>query len=258
MVFDVPTRSVPGRELMEKQARVVLVVGAGDSLGSAVARRFGREGFTICAARRNGDKLEALCNEIAASGGKAHPFSLDAREEEQVVDLFEKIEKEIGPIEVTVFNIGANIKFSILETTVRKYYKVWEMGCFAGFLTGREAAKKMVPRGRGTIIFTGATASMRGASGFAAFAGAKHGLRALAQSMARELGPNGIHVAHVVIDGAIDTPWIRETFPDFVESIPAHGLLNPDDIAENYFMIYRQPINAWTHEIDLRPSIESW
>jgi len=243
---------------MESQAQVVLVVGAGDSLGSAVARRFGREGFTVCVARRNGEKLKPLCREIEKSGGKAHWFTLDARKEDQVISLFEKIENDIGPIEVTVFNIGANIKFSVLETTSRKYYKVWEMGAFAGFLTGREAARKMVPRGRGTIIFTGATASMRGANGFAAFAGAKHALRALAQSMARELGQKGIHVAHVVIDGAIDTPWIRENFPDFVNNIPAQGLLNPDDIAENYFMIYSQPINAWTHEIDLRPSIETW
>jgi len=243
---------------MEKQTKVALVVGAGDSLGSAVARRFGREGFTVCAARRNGEKLKPLCREIEDNGGKAHGFTLDARKEDQVISLFEKIENDIGPIEVTVFNIGANIMFGILETTSRKYYKVWEMGAFAGFLTGREAARKMVPRGRGTIIFTGATASMRGANGFAAFAGAKHALRALAQSMARELGQKGIHVAHVVIDGAIDTPWIRETFPDFVNNIPDHGLLNPDDIAENYFVLYKQPINAWTHEIDLRASIETW
>jgi len=238
--------------------KVAVVVGAGDGLGSAVTRRFGKEGFTVCASRRNGDKLEPLCREIKQTGGDAHGFSLDARKEEQVVDLFAKIEKEIGSIEVTVFNVGGNVRFGILETTAKKYYKVWEMGCFAGFLTGREAAKYMVPREQGTIIFTGATASMRGAAGFSAFAGAKHGLRALAQSMARELGPQGIHVGHVIIDGAINTPWIRQTFPDMVASRPSHGLLAPDEIAENYYMLYKQPKSAWTFELDLRPSIEKW
>ena len=243
---------------MNSQTKVVVVIGAGDSLGSAVARRFAREGYTICAARRDGDKLAPLCQEIRALGGNAFGFSLDARKEEPTVALFEKIEKEIGEIEVTVFNVGGNVMFPILETTAKKYYKVWEMGCFAGFLSGREAARWMVPRNRGTIIFTGATASMRGAAGFSAFAGAKHALRALAQSMARELGPQGIHIAHVVIDGAIDTPWIRETFPEMVASKPAHGLLNPKEIAENYFMLHNQPKSAWTFELDLRPSVEKW
>ena len=243
---------------MNSQTKGVLVIGAGDSLGSAVARRFGKEGFTICVARRNGEKLAPLCQEINEAGGHAIGFSLDARKEEPVVALFEKIEKEIGEIEVTVFNVGGNVRFGILETTAKKYYKVWEMGCFAGFLSGRESAREMVTRNRGTIIFTGATASVRGSAGFSAFAGAKHGLRALAQSMARELGPQGIHVAHVVIDGAIDTPWIRETFPEMVASKPAHGLLNPNEIAENYFMLYKQPKSAWTFELDLRPSVENW
>ncbi|MCP4756650.1 MAG: SDR family NAD(P)-dependent oxidoreductase [Proteobacteria bacterium] len=238
--------------------KIALVVGVGDGLGSAVARKFAGEGLTVCAARRNGEKLNDLCRQIGESGGIAHGFSLDARKEEQVVDLFDKIEREIGPIEVAVFNVGGNVRFGILETTVRKYTKMWEMGCLAGFITGREAARKMVPRGRGTIIFTGATASVRGAAGYAAFAGAKHGLKALSQSMARELGSKGIHVAHVVVDGAIDTPWIRENFSEWIKGKPDHALLNPDDIAENYLMLYKQPLNAWTHEIDLRPSIESW
>jgi len=245
-------------EKVNHQDKVALVVGAGDGLGSAIARRFAREGFSVCVARRNGEKLDPLCREIKDAGGKAFGFSLDSRKEEQVVDLFAKIEKEVGEIEVTVFNVGGNVRFGILETTAKKYYKVWEMGCFAGFLTGREAAKYMVPREQGTIIFTGATASMRGSAGFAAFSGAKHGLRALSQSMARELGPKGIHVAHVVIDGAIDTPWIRATFPDMVKSLPTHGLLAPDEIAENYAMLYNQPQSAWTYEMDLRPSIEKW
>ena len=193
--------------------RSALVIGAGDATGGAIARRFAREGFTACVTRRNADKLAPLVARIESEGGKARAFGSDARKEEQMVALVDTIEREVGPIEVAVFNIGANVRFPIRETTARVYFKVWEMACFAGFLMGREVAKAMVPRGRGTILFTGATASVRGSAGFSAFAGAKHALRALAQSMARELGPQGIHVAHVVIDGAIDTEFIRSNFP---------------------------------------------
>jgi len=157
-----------------------------------------------------------------------------------------------------VFNIGGNVRFPIREMTARVYYKTWEMACFAGFLMGREVAKVMVPRGRGTIIFTGATASVRGGAGFAAFAGAKHGLRALAQSMARELGPEGIHVAHSIIDGAIDTEFIRSNFPERAALKERDGILDPDAIAEAYWQLHRQPSSAWTHELDLRPWIEKW
>ncbi|MCH8884299.1 MAG: SDR family oxidoreductase [SAR324 cluster bacterium] len=238
--------------------KVALVIGAGDATGGAIARRFAREGFLTCVTRRHADRLEPLVRQIEEDGGEARAFGSDARKEEQVVELVETIERELGPIEVAVFNVGGNIQFSILEFTARKYYKVWEMGCFAGFLVGREVAKRMVPRGRGSILFTGATASMRGSSGFAGFAGAKFALRALSQSMARELGPLGIHVAHVVIDGAIDTKWTREMFADLVASRPADGILSPDDIAENYWMLHRQPRSAWTQELDLRPWDEPW
>ncbi len=182
-------------------AKVALVVGAGDATGGAIARRFARGGYTACVTRRSADKLAALVTQIEGSGGKARAFGSDARNEDAVIDLVTRIEAEVGPIEVAVFNIGANVRFPIREMTSRVYFKVWEMACFAGFLMGREVAKVMVPRRQGTIIFTGATASVRGGAGFAAFAGAKHGLRALAQSMARELGPEGIHVAHSIIDG---------------------------------------------------------
>lgn len=237
---------------------VALVVGAGDGLGSAVARRFARGGYVAALARRGGEKLEAACKAIEASGGKAHGFGVDARSEDQVVELFERIERELGPIEVAVHNIGANVNFSILEMDARKYTKVWEMACFSGFLVGREAARRMVPRGRGTILFTGATASVRGSAGFSAFAGAKHALRALAQSMARELGPRGIHVGHIVVDGPIDMPWIRQNFPEMVASRPADGLLAPDDIAQSYWTLHSQPRSAWTHELDLRPWVEKF
>jgi NAD(P)-dependent dehydrogenase (short-subunit alcohol dehydrogenase family) len=241
---------------MEK--KVCLVVGAGDALGGAIARRFAREGFITCVVRRTADKLQPLVEAIEKEGGKAFAYPCDARREEEVVALFEKIERAHGPIEVCVFNVGGNIRFSILEFTAKKYFKVWEMGCFAGFLTGREAARRMVPRGRGTILFTGATASLRGGSGFAGFAGAKAGLRMLAQSMARELQPKNIHVAHVVIDGPIDTEFVRGNFPDMVKSRPADGLLAPEDIAENYWNLHRQKRSAWTHELDVRPFVEPW
>ena len=239
-------------------AKVALVIGAGDATGGAIARRFAREGFTACVTRRHADKLAPLVARIEGEGGKAHAFGSDARKEEEMVALVAGIERDIGPIEVAAFNIGANVRFPIRETTARVYFKVWEMACFAGFLMGREVAKVMVPRGRGTILFTGATASLRGGIGFSAFAGAKHALRALAQSMARELGPLGIHVAHPIIDGAIDTEFIRSNFPDRYALKERDGILSPDAIAEAYWQLHLQPRSAWTHEMDLRPWIEAW
>jgi NAD(P)-dependent dehydrogenase (short-subunit alcohol dehydrogenase family) len=238
--------------------KVALVVGAGEATGGAIARRFAREGYTACVTRRSADKLQPLVAQIEKAGGKARAFGSDARREEQVVELVQTIERDIGPIEVCVFNVGGNVRFPVRDTTVRVYTKVWEMAALAGFLVGREAAKVMVPRARGTILFTGATASLRGGKGFAAFAGAKHALRALAQSMARELGPEGIHVAHVVIDGGIDTPFIRENFPERYALKDRDGILDPEAIAENYWQLHRQARSAWTHELDLRPWMEPW
>jgi NAD(P)-dependent dehydrogenase (short-subunit alcohol dehydrogenase family) len=239
-------------------AKAVLVIGAGDATGSAVARRFAREGYIACVTRRSADKLVPLVEEIRAAGGQAHGFGSDARKEEDMVALFQKIEADIAPVEVAIFNIGANVRFGITETTARVYQKVWEMGCFAGFLMGREAARVMLPRGRGTIIFTGATASLRGREGFAAFAGAKHALRALAQSMARELWPRGIHVAHLVVDGAIDTEFIRENFPQRYALKEQGGIVSPEHIADLYWQVHMQPRDAWTHETEVRPWMESW
>jgi NAD(P)-dependent dehydrogenase (short-subunit alcohol dehydrogenase family) len=237
--------------------KVALIVGAGDATGGAIARRFAKGGYAVCATRRSLDKLQPLIDQINAEGGKAHGFASDARKEEEVVALVEQVESTIGPIEVLVFNIGANVPSSILEETARKYFKIWEMACLGGFLNGREVAKRMVAREgeghKGTIIFTGATASLRGSANFAAFAGAKAALRALAQSMARELGPRGIHVAHTIIDGAIDTEFIRTNFPDRYARKADDGILNPDHIADNYWMLHCQPRDAWTHELDLRP-----
>jgi NAD(P)-dependent dehydrogenase (short-subunit alcohol dehydrogenase family) len=237
---------------------VCCVIGAGDATGAAVARRFAREGYTVCVARRTEAALQPLVDQITAQGGRALAFGLDARREEQVVGFFDRIEAEVGQIEVVVFNVGGNVRFPILDTTAQKYFKVWEMCAMAGFLAGREAARVMLPRGRGTVLFTGATASLRGGAGFAAFAGGKAALRALAQSMARELGPQGLHVAHVVIDGLIDTAFAREHFAQRVADAGPDGILNPDHIADAYWTLHRQPRDAWTFELDLRPSVERW
>jgi NAD(P)-dependent dehydrogenase (short-subunit alcohol dehydrogenase family) len=240
------------------KARVALVVGAGDATGGAIARRFARGGYTVCAVRRDAAKLQPLLDAIRDAGGNVHGFATDARKEDEVVALVEKIEREVGEIEVLVFNIGANVRTSILDETARRYMKIWEMACFAGFLCGREVARRMVPRERGTIIFTGATASMRGSANFAAFAGAKAALRALAQSMARELGPKNIHVAHLVVDAAIDTEFIRTTFPERYALKDQEGIVDPEHIAETYWWLHQQPRDAWTFELDLRPWIEKW
>ncbi|MCA6062143.1 SDR family oxidoreductase [Thalassolituus marinus] len=245
--------------MSQQQSKVALIIGAGDGNGAAIARRFARGGYEVCAVRRNGEKLQSLVDDVRAEGGRIHAFGCDARKEEQVVELIENIETNIGAIDVMVFNIGANVPCSFLSETSRKFIKIWEMACFSAFLTAREAALRMDTRGRGSIIFTGATASTRGASGFASFASAKSALRTMAQSMARELGPKNIHVAHVVIDGPVDTDFIREFMPkQYAERMPLDGILKPDHIAENYWNLHHQPRDAWTFELDLRPYMENW
>lgn len=242
------------------QPEVALIIGAGGGIGMAVARAFAREGLAIAITRRakSADKLNTSVQSLRALGVPAEGFSADARSEEEMVALFDRIEREMGSIAVTVFNIGANVRHPITETTARVYHKVWEMAAFSGFLAGREAARVMTPRGRGTILFTGATASMRGGNGFAAFAGAKNALRALAQSMARELGPKGIHVAHIVIDGAVEGEFARSMLPDYGARQAKSEIINPDEIARNYVWLHGQGRSAWTHELDLRPWTEKW
>ncbi len=238
--------------------RSAIIIGAGDATGGAIARRFAKAGYATIATRRTAAALQPLIEQIQSDGGEAYGFGSDARDEDAVIALFDKVEREIAPIEVCVFNIGANVYFPITQTSARVYRKVWEMAAFAGFLTGREAARHMLPREKGTIIFTGATASMRGSAGFSAFAGAKFALRALAQSMARELGPKGIHVAHSILDGAIDTAWIKQNFPDRYALKDQDGILCPDAIAQAYWQIHIQDRSAWTHELDLRPWMETF
>jgi NAD(P)-dependent dehydrogenase (short-subunit alcohol dehydrogenase family) len=237
-----------------------LIIGAGDATGGAIARAFADDGLVACVNRRprNAEQLEALAAAIRDEGHAAHAFPADARDEAAMVELVARVERDIGPIAVAVFNVGANVRFAVTDTSAQVYRKVWEMACFAGFLMGREVAKAMAARGRGTIIFTGATASLRGGAGFSAFSGAKAALRMLAQSMARELGPQGIHVAHVVIDGGIDTEFVRGLRPDFDDLKARDGVLSPDAIAANYVMLHHQHRSAWTHELDLRPWIESF
>jgi NAD(P)-dependent dehydrogenase (short-subunit alcohol dehydrogenase family) len=232
-----------------------LIIGAGDATGGAIARAFAAEGYTACVNRRprHADKLEALAQSIRDSGHKARAFPADARDEEAMVTLVDTVEREVGPTDVAVFNIGANVRYNVTETTAQVYRKVWEMAAFAGFLMGREVAKRMVERNAGTIIFTGATASLRGGAGFSAFSGAKAALRMLAQSMARELGPQGVHVAHVAIDGGIDTEFVRGLRPDFDKAKANDLVLSPDAIAAQYVALHKQHRSAWTHELDLRP-----
>lgn len=239
---------------------VCLVVGAGDGVGGAIAKAFAKDGLEVCVTRRarNLEQLEALAQSIRDDGGKAQAYGVDARSEEEMISLVDQIEAEIGPLEVVVFNIGANVRFDLTETTSRVFHKVWEMACFSGFLTAREAARVMLPRGRGTILLTGATASVRGRQGFSAFSAAKHGLRAVAQSAARELGPQGIHVAHVVVDGAIDGVFARTNIPDREARLESDGILKPEEIARNYVWLHNQQRSAWTHELDLRPWAEAW
>ena len=243
---------------MSSDKKVCLVVGAGDATGGAIAKRFAREGFITVPVRRKLEHLEGLVTEIEGLGGKAIPIGCDARKEEEMISLFDQIEREIGHLEVVVFNIGANVRFPFPEIEVRKFTKIWELACFAGFLTCREAARRMVPRQRGTILVTGASASKKGFAGGAAFASAKFALRGMTQAMARELWPKGIHVAHVIIDGAIDTEFIKEFWPHAYEKKDQDGILNPEHIAENYWNIHKQPRDSWSHEIDLRPWIETY
>jgi len=245
---------------MTKRNATAAIIGAGDYIGAEIAKKFAAEGFTIFAGRRNGDKLAPLVNEIETGGGRIFARSLDARKEEEITDFLGDADKE-APLEVCIFNVGANVNFPVLDTTERVFRKVWEMACYSGFLAGREAARLMLPRGQGNIFFTGATASLRGGRGYAAFASAKFGLRAVAQAMARELGPKNIHVAHLIIDSGVDTEWVRQRR---VEALGPNALDDPDalmppaSVASAYWQLYAQPRSAWTFEMEIRPFKETW
>jgi NAD(P)-dependent dehydrogenase (short-subunit alcohol dehydrogenase family) len=244
------------------ESRAALLVGAGDAIGAAVARRFAAGGYRVCIARRDAAKARPLVEEMAAAGRYARAYSVDARQETQVQDLCEQVEREVGPIEVCLFNAGANVQKPLTETSSELFFKAWQLACYAGFLVGREATRRMLHHGRGTMLFTGATASVRGGKGFAAFAAAKFGLRAVAQSMARELGPKNIHVVHLILDGAVNSAAIHKRLKaqSGIEpsQIPADSLAETSSIAEAYWFAHMQTRDAWTHELDLRPSVEPW
>jgi NAD(P)-dependent dehydrogenase (short-subunit alcohol dehydrogenase family) len=226
----------------------LLVAGAGAGLGRSVGRRFAREGYAVALAARNAERLSRLAAEIAASA-----FPADLTNEDQVAALFGNVEQALGPIEAVAFVAATRVQGPFAELAAADFERVWRQSCFSGFLVGREAARRMLPRSRGTVIFTGASGSTRGRAQFAAFAAAKGGLRFMAQSMARELGPRGIHVATVLIDGAIDSERMRRDHPERMEKLGADGALHPDAIAEAYWQIHAQPRSAWSHEVDLRP-----
>ena len=236
-----------------------VVIGAGDYIGAEIAKKFASEGYTVFVGRRQAEKLEPLKKEIEAAGGRVEARGLDARDEEQMVAFYAEAEK-LAPIGVSIFNIGANVNFPFVETTSRVFRKVWEMACFAGFLSGREAARHMLPRGKGSIFFTGATAGLRGGSGYAAFASAKFGLRAVAEAAARELGPQGIHVAHLVIDSGVDTAWVRERMTEGTVAglVPDQVLMRPAAVAEAYWALHQQADDAWSFEHQIRPAGEKW
>lgn len=245
---------------MTPRNATVAVIGAGDYIGAEIAKKFAAEGFTVFAGRRNGEKLAPLVEEIEAAGGRIVARSLDARKEDEVTAFLNDADAR-APLEVTIFNVGANVNFPILDTTDRVFRKVWEMACWAGFVSGRESARLMLARGQGKIFFTGATASLRGGSGFAAFASAKFGLRAVAQSMARELMPKNIHVAHLIIDSGVDTAWVRERREQMwgKEALDNPDLLMPPaSVAGAYWQLYQQPKSAWTFEMEIRPFGEKW
>src|ERR1700729_2968675 len=220
---------------MQKRNATAAVIGAGDYIGAEIAKKFASEGFTVFPGRGDGAKLEPLVRDIEAAGGSIIARALDARKEEEVTAFLNDADKH-APLDVCIFNIGANVNFPILETTDRVFRKVWEMACWAGFIAGREAARIMVPRQRGAIFFTGATAGLRGGIGYAAFASAKFGLRGLAQSMARELGPKHIHVAHLVIDAGVDTAFVRGRIAeregaDALANLDPNRLMSPTSVA---------------------------
>jgi NAD(P)-dependent dehydrogenase (short-subunit alcohol dehydrogenase family) len=246
---------------MSRPSAIVVGVGAEQGLGAALCRRFAAEGYHVIIAGRTPAKIAKVAEAIAASGGSAETATVDATDEAAVVRLFDAAfaaRDDIAPPDLVVFNAGINRPIGFRDATAALFEEFWRICCFGGFLVGREAARHLVPLGRGTVIFTGASASLRGKAGYAQFAAAKAGLRMVSQSMAREFGPLGIHVAHTIIDGGIDGERLRSARPGLLAERGENGLLNIDAIADTYWHIHRQHPSAWTQEIDLRPYKESF
>ncbi len=232
---------------------IVFGVGAKQGLGAALARRFAAGGLHVALAGRTEERLAEHRDEIAAAGGSASVHPVDVRKEEAVQALFSDIDGLDGALRAAVYNPGANVKEPLGETEAWLFEHLWRVACFGGFLVTREATRRMSRNGGGSLLFTGATGSLRGAAGHAAFSAAKAGLRMVAESAAREYGPQGVHVGHVIVDGLIDGEAVRGAFPDLVESKGDDGLLAPDAIAESFWQLHAQPRSAWTFELDLRP-----
>jgi NAD(P)-dependent dehydrogenase (short-subunit alcohol dehydrogenase family) len=241
-----------------KRAALVLGVGPQNGLGAALSKRFGAEGLHVFIAGRTLTKLQAVAESIRIAGGGATPVVTDACSEFEIERLFKTINEEAWELELAVYNVDSNIPAPLLETNLETFTILWKQNSLGAFLFGREAIKKMLPKHRGTLIFTGATASLRAKPPFTAFAAAKASVRALAQGMAREFSPHGIHVIHSIIDGVIDGDRARKQFPQFVEAKGQEGLLQADAIAETYWHLHQQHPSAWTHEIDLRPFKEAF
>lgn len=233
---------------------VVAVLGVGPGLGAAVARRFAAGGHAVALMARSADSLASVRDEVTGAGGEAVVAACDASDAASVRRAFAQVHETLGPPTVLVYNAGLFRMGKVLDTEPADFENAWRINCFGALLALQEAVPAMVERGRGTVLLTGATASLRGGAGFSSLAVGKFGLRALAQSAARELGPQGVHVAHVVIDGQIDTPRVRGMFPDRAD----HTLLSPDAIAETYWQLHAQDCTAWTHEVDLRPAAEKF
>ncbi len=246
---------------MSTPTAVVVGVGAEQGLGGALSRRFSAQGYHVLVAGRSPEKIEKVVRTIKTTGGSAEAVTVDAAREEDIIGLFDRaMSPGAGrdPTDLVVFNAGNNQRIDFREATVEQFEQFWRSGCLGGFLVGRETARRLVPLRRGTLIFSGATASLRGKAGFAGFAAAKAGLRMISQSMAREFGPQGLHVAHVIIDGGIDGERLRSRVPEVVRQRGEDGLLDINAIAETYWQIHCQPRSAWTQEIDLRPFKESF
>ena len=237
---------------------IAVIAGVGEGVGGAIARRFAKAGHHVVMFARNEEKLEAYAKEIRGQGGKATAMKVDLRSEQEVIDAVNRIEQDLGPIAVAIYNAGAQHKKPLLDITGDQFEKVWRLGCFGAFNFGREAIRHMAPRGAGTVLFTGATSALRGGATFAAFASAKFGVRAISQSMAREFGPKGIHVASVIIDGAVDMPAIHRLMPDFIKTLPPDGMLNTDAVADAFYAVHQQHRSAWTLELDVRPYSEKF
>jgi|SRR5580692_10776318 NAD(P)-dependent dehydrogenase (short-subunit alcohol dehydrogenase family) len=246
---------------MSTPTGVVVGVGAERGLGAALCRRFAAEGYHVLVAGRTPENIAQVARTIREAGGSAEPVAVDATREDDVVRLFDHAISPGGgrePADLVIFNAGNNQRIDFRALTVQQFEDFWRVGCFGGFLVGREAARRLASLGRGTIIFTGASASLRGKPGYAQFAAAKAGLRMVAQSMAREFGPLGLHVAHVVVDGGIDGDRLRKAVPTLIKERGEDGLLGIDAIAETYWHIHRQPRSAWTQETELRPYKENF